>query len=78
MEISESKQETHPITDEKELISVFNDIQQRCFKLDNFEQPGMTVEAMIEKLLLVLKSIKDFQMFSQNQKLKEVHTEYLK
>ena len=38
----------------------------------------MTVEVMIEKLMLVLQSVKEVQMFSPNENVKEVHTEKLK
>ena len=74
MEIEEPK----PIQDEKELQELYSDIEDRCLKLDNYEEPGMTVEQMIEKLMIVLQSVKDQQLFSSNEILKEVHTENLK
>ena len=66
------------ITDEKELLTMFLDIEQRCMKLENFEEPGMSVEDMIEKLQTVLRSIKQMQLFSPNEFIKEIHTEHLK
>lgn len=32
------------ITDEKELLNLFLDIESRCLRLENFEDPGLTVE----------------------------------
>jgi hypothetical protein len=57
---------------------MFLDIEQRCMKLENFEEPGMSVEDMIEKLQTVLRSIKQMQLFSPNEFIKEIHTEHLK
>lgn len=72
------KGEEELITDEKELLTLFLDIEQRCMKLENFEEPGMSVEDMIEKLQTVLRSIKQMQLFSPNESIKEIHTEHLK
>ena len=74
----EIENERQSITDEKELLTLFQDIENRCYKLDQFEDPGMSLEDMIEKLMVVLQSIKDIQMFSPNETLKDVHTEHLK
>ena len=68
-----------PITNEKELMTLFTDIEGRCFKLENFEDAGMKIEEMIEKLeKVVLRSIQRLSLFSPNEKLKEMHTEHLK
>jgi hypothetical protein len=60
------------------LLSVLQGVEARCFKLDNFEPVDLSVEEMIDKLQLLVKSIKELQLFSPNESLKEVHTEKMK
>ena len=67
------------IDNEQDLALCFQDIEDRCLKLENFEEAGMTVEEMIKVLEgPVLKAVQSFSLFSPNESLKEVHTEHMK
>ena len=54
------------ITDQQQLMQLYLDIESRCIKMDNYEEPGMTAEEMIEKLMVVFRSVTELQMFSPN------------
>lgn len=46
--------------------------------IEDFEDPGVTNESLIEKFGIVQKYITEQQMFSENEKAKEIATENLR
>lgn len=46
--------------------------------IEDFEDPGATHEQLIEEFAKAQKYITDNQLFSENEKLKDIQTESLK
>lgn len=62
----------------EELNKLYDELEKKCRMIEDFEDPGVTNESLIEKFGIVQKYITEQQMFSENEKAKEIATENLR
>lgn len=59
-------------------MDLFLKMEQKCADIEDFKDPGMKYEEIIEKFLFIQKCIQHLSLFSQNEKITDIHTENLK
>lgn len=62
----------------EELNKLYDELEKKCRMIEDFEDPDVTNESLIEKFGIVQKYITEQQMFSENEKAKEIATENLR
>ena len=54
----------------EELNALYAGLEQKCQQIEDFDDPGLTHEQLIEKFGIAQKYISEHQIFSENEKLK--------
>lgn len=59
-------------------MEMFLKMEQKCADIEDFKDPGMKNEEIIEKFIYIQKCIGHLSLFSQNEKITDIHTENLR